>query len=708
MTDVHKNTQWYSWGIRLVLFGGAALAVFAFFTLREAEKVDVRSAFMLEMDNRYASLDRELNLHKEFLLGLKGLFDASEHVSRTEFDKYVKPVLPRIGGLQAVEWIPYVSNSEKFAFETEAQNDGFPDFVFTQRAKQKRMVPVKERDAYYPVFYLVPLKGNEAALGFDLGSSSTRLQTLRLARDTETVVASPRITLVQEKGSQAGVLQFVSVYNGNPTTVDERRKDLKGFVLGVHRIGDIVDHSLSKISSEEAGIDFCLVDATAPEGEGKLYNSKSWTGIPESKELYYERRLMFGGRKWKYIATPTEEFVRYHSSFKSYGVLASGLIITLLLALYIRQGSSELRDTQGITRAIVDSSLHCILMIDSNGKVLLFNPAAEKVFGYSNNEVVGNSVTMFMPEPYRSNHSQYLKNYFGTGRKKVIGVGREVVALKKDGTVFPIYLSVSEMIGTRGERRFVGMIVDITKRKQDEEMLIQAKEEAESANRTKSEFLNVMSHELRTPLTVILGYLPILMEKDKVPEAEMVAQIASEMDNSGHHLLTLINDLLDISKIEAGALELDCQPLSVAGSVQDVVDMFRGRIEEKGLAIDFRTIDAMVYADQIRIRQILINLVGNAVKFTDKGQITIEAELGGSKVLISVKDTGAGIGEEDLLQVFEMFRQADSTVSRSAEGTGLGLAITRRLVEMHGGEIYVDSTLGEGSTFTFTLPIHNG
>ncbi|MBI9078145.1 MAG: CHASE domain-containing protein [Pseudodesulfovibrio sp.] len=707
MTYVRKNTQWYSWGIKLVLLGGAALAVFGFFVLREAERLDVRSVFMREMDNRYASLERELDLHKEFLLGLKGFFDASEYVSRHEFNEYVNPALPRIEGLQAVEWIPYVSKRERLAFEKKAQASGFPDFIFTQRTEQNRMVPVEERDAYYPVYYVVPLKGNETALGFDLGSSPTRLQTLKQARDLATSVVSPRILLIQ-KGNQAGVLQLVAVYEGEPTTVDERRKALKGFVLGVHRIGDIVDYSLMKINIEDIGIDFCLVDRTAPEGEGVLYESKSWAGIPQSKDFYFEKELKFGGRKWMYIATPTQEFLRYHKSFKSYGVLASGLIITLLLTLYIRQGSSDLRDTQGTTQAIVASSLHCILMIDSVGKVLLFNPAAEKVFGYSSKEVVGNNVTMLMPDPYRSNHPQFLKNYLGTGLKKIIGIGREVRALKKDNTEFPIFLSVSEIAGAQGGRRFVGMIVDITKRKQDEEMLIKAKDEAESANRTKSEFLNVMSHELRTPLTVILGYLPILMNKDKIPEAQMVAQIASEMDHSGHHLLTLINDLLDISKIEAGALDLDCQSLSISDSVEDVADMFRNKIEEKGLEIECRTIDALVFADQIRIRQVLINLLGNAVKFTDKGKITIEVELGGRTVLVSVTDTGAGIGEEDLMQVFEMFRQADSTASRSAEGTGLGLAITRRLVEMHGGEIYVDSILGEGSTFTFSLPVYNG
>lgn len=299
MKHIRKKNLWYSWGGILILFGGLLLSVLGFLDLREDEKQQVRTEFIREMDHRYASLDRELNLHKEFLLGLKGLFDASDDVSRTDFDKYVKPVLSRIEGIQAVEWIPFVPRSKKLVFEEEARSDGFTDFVFTQRAEQGQMVPVEERAAYYPVYYLVPLEGNEAAFGFDLGSSATRLQTLKQARDTGEVLVTPRITLVQEKGSQAGVLQFVPVYEGEPKAVGERRLALRGFVLGVHRLGDIVNYSLSKVANEEAGINSCLVDISTPKGEGKLYASKFWTGTPESRDYYYERRIMFAGEHIK-------------------------------------------------------------------------------------------------------------------------------------------------------------------------------------------------------------------------------------------------------------------------------------------------------------------------------------------------------------------------------------------------------------------------
>jgi len=702
-----KKFQWYSPGIVLILLCGFALSLLGYFSFQKDEKEHVRDVFLREMDNRYAALDRALNLHKEFLLGLKGLYDGSEYVSRQEFEKYVSPAIKRIAGLHAVEWIPFVHHDERGMYEQKVRDAGDMGFTFTQRDAQGHMVPASERKSYYPVYYLVPFESNKAAFGFDLGSSSLRLQTLEQARDTGAVLVTPKISLVQEKTRQGGILQLSPVYEGEPENVNTRRETLKGFVLGVHRLEDIVERSLAMIKGkEESQIGFSLIDASAPDGENELYANELWSDDLRKSYYYYERGLSIGGRTWKYIAAPTSGYFQSNSLIRPYSALVIGLIITLLLTSYIRQRLNELSDSRSITQAIIDSALHSMVMIDSIGTVLLFNPAAENVFGYSSSEVVGNNVTMLMPEPFKSNHAQYLTNYLTTGIKKIIGIGREVAAQKKDGRIFPIYLSVSEMERTGEGRRFVGMIVDITKRKQDEAALIEAKEEAETANRTKSEFLNMMSHELRTPLTVILGYLPILTNKDTIPDNAMVAKIAGEMDNSGRHLLTLINDLLDISKIEAGALDLDLQPLSVVDCVTEIVEMFQAKCVEKGLAISSKAEEVAVLADQIRLRQILINLVGNAIKFTDEGAIDIDVQQGGSKIIFNIHDTGIGIAEENIVKIFDVFQQADSTSSRAAEGTGLGLAITRRLVEMHGGEIFLESVEGEGSTFTFTIPVY--
>ncbi len=233
--------------------------------------------------------------------------------------------------------------------------------------------------------------------------------------------------------------------------------------------------------------------------------------------------------------------------------------------------------------------------------------------------------------------------------------------------------------------------------------LVAARDAAEEGNRMKSEFLNMMSHELRTPLTVVLGYLPLLKDAAAMPPPEMIAEMAADMRQAGDHLLHLINDLLDLSKIEAGKMELRRERLELGEIVAGVLNELRREAEAKGLDLVSRVAETAVYGDRTRLRQILINLVGNAVKFTDEGTVSVTSRPLDGGVELEVADTGVGIPEKDLPAIFDRFRQVDSSSTRKAGGTGLGLAITRKLVELHGGTIGVTSRLGEGSVFTFSL-----
>ncbi|MDP2832382.1 MAG: PAS domain-containing sensor histidine kinase [Pseudomonadota bacterium] len=308
-----------------------------------------------------------------------------------------------------------------------------------------------------------------------------------------------------------------------------------------------------------------------------------------------------------------------------------------------------------------------------------------------------------VPEPYHSAHDGYLSRYLASGEAHIIGSGREVVARRKNGSLFPMDLAVGES-RMDGEVLFVGMIVDITLRKQAEQVLRDSKEQAERANRMKSEFVNMMSHELRTPLTVILGYLPLLKHAEKMPPAEMIVAMAADIQASGDHLLHLINDLLDLSKIEAGKLDLRPETFTLGTVVSEVLDRLRLKAQERGITLLNEVGTLTVRADPLRLRQILINLVGNAIKFTEGGSITVSSQALDGHTAISVADTGIGIPEVDLPEIFDKFRQVDSSSTRKAGGTGLGLAITKSLVELHGGTISAQSRPGEGSVFTFTLP----
>ncbi|MGE0083377.1 MAG: PAS domain S-box protein [Desulfococcaceae bacterium] len=364
----------------------------------------------------------------------------------------------------------------------------------------------------------------------------------------------------------------------------------------------------------------------------------------------------------------------------------------------------SLRESLIKNRTILETVASGIVTISEKRIIQDFNPAAERIFGYSAQEVIGRNVNVLMPEPFHSHHDIYVKTYLKTGRKKIIGIGREVMGKRKDGKVFPLELAVNEMqIGD--ERMFVGSLTDITLRKQIEESLTAAKKEAEKASRIKSDFINVISHELRTPLTVILGNTPLLTNPDDLPEAKVISEIAKDIEEDGQHLLALINNLLNISKIEAGKMQIFTCPVSAREMVQEVISHIRVLTGQKGLVLETQIQEMDILCDPMHLKQILLNLLGNAVKFTDRGRIVVRAFPLNNMGYFEILDTGYGISKEDIPFIFNIFHQADSSFTRRASGTGLGLTISKRFVEMHGGRIWVESTPGKGSIFTFTIPL---
>jgi len=377
-----------------------------------------------------------------------------------------------------------------------------------------------------------------------------------------------------------------------------------------------------------------------------------------------------------------------------------------------RRAEEALRASEGRLRSIMENIIEGILTIDADGAIESFNPAAEAMFGYAAGEVLGENVSVLADEPDRSAHDGYLRSYLDTGRAKIIGKGfREVRARRRDGSTFAAELAVSEM--RHGPQRyFIGTLRDISERKEAELALLQAKERAELANRAKTEFLAHMSHELRTPLNAVLGYSDMLRGQFLGPLGnDGYLDYVGNIHSAGEHLLGVLSDILDVSKVEAGELEIEDGEVDIRETVADCWKMVMEKADLGRVALKVSVEPGLprLRGDHRRLKQVLLNLLTNAIKFTRKrGTVTVTATLrDGGGIDLAVSDTGIGIAPKDIPRVLRPFGQVkEAYVSRPGEGSGLGLSLANALVELHGGTFTIESRPGEGTTVTAAFPPH--
>jgi len=388
------------------------------------------------------------------------------------------------------------------------------------------------------------------------------------------------------------------------------------------------------------------------------------------------------------------------------------LVVLLVLLVHFARREQERAREHGLVRSrlasIISTSLDAVLVVDRDGRVIEFNGAAEDIFGYSRNEAIGACMAdLIVPDHLKQAHRAGMDRYLSTGEKRVIGKGRvQLEARRKNGELFPVELSISTADSEHGEL-FVSFARDISQRIEAERELIKARDEAVAGERAKADLIAVMSHEMRTPLNGMLGTLELLDTEARDPKDLEYLDIIRV---SGRQLLHHVDNVLEISRAEAGKIVAAPEAFSLPALVRELVESQRGVAEHRGNALSQRVrIHGRDYVvgDPTHIRQVLLNLIGNAVKFTRNGSITVEAErLGdGDLVEFRVIDNGIGIDPTDQDRVFEDFVTLDSSYSRAVGGTGLGLAIVKRLVDAMGGEVELESAKGEGSLFRVRLPL---
>lgn len=406
----------------------------------------------------------------------------------------------------------------------------------------------------------------------------------------------------------------------------------------------------------------------------------------------------------------------------------------------LKNKNRELDEAEKRINTIMDNAGDSIITINEKGLIESFNVAAQNLFGYELNEVKGKNINLLMPEPDHSKHDNYIKQYIKTKTPQIIGKGvREVTGKRKDNSEFPMDLKVNH-ITLHGDSLFIGIVRDITVEKQARENLLRsnelleekvnkrtlelnninkeltlARDTALDASRIKSEFLSTISHELRTPLHAISGYENLLSSSGLNTKQ---SKYCKNISIGAQNLLEIIDDILDFSAFESGELKIENQEVSVSETLDDICSMFIQSVEQKGLELTYKidkNIPKLIYTDPKRLRHTIVNLVSNAIKFTEQGYIKINVTLSNvlntnepnnmPDLLISVSDTGIGIAEAEFDRIFTPFYQVDGSVTRSYGGTGLGLAMSNKIIELMGGKISLESHSNQGSTFTISIPL---
>lgn len=592
-----------------------AVAIFVLASRWEARR------FQLEFEQRALTvvhdLENRLGVYFGVLHSLKGLYASANYVNRREFGIFAQNLLVPYKGIQALSWNPYITDTQRAQYERDAQREGFNDFEIKERNAQGEVVRAPQAEEYVAVYYIEPYAGNESALGFNVASNPVRKEALNWARDEDKPVATGRIRLVQEAGDQFGFLIFAPIYQkeGGLNTVNDRRKNLQGYVTGVFRMGDLLTASLE--TDALRGIDLKVFDQTAVDADQLLFDSQKGNahlnGV-EGAHLMWQITTSVGGRQWMLHFSPTLAYLGEQQTWHLWLVLASGLLFTSL-----------------------------------SGAFLLV--------------ITGRTVRV------------------------------ERVVEERTAELSRMNMNLEQ---------------EVLERKNVQDALVLAVEDAEAANRAKSEFLANVSHEIRTPMNGIIGMTDLTLGTELTDEQKENLQMVKF---SAESLLRIINEVLDFSRIETGNLHLEVAPFPLQTTLYQVItelDFLADQKNDVSLTcyID-DSVPTEVMGDVSRLRQVLINLVGNALKFTEMGEVTVRAKVVSQDeadvvVQFTVQDTGIGIPKDRQSQIFDAFVQADGSTTRKYGGTGLGLAIASQIVERMDGKIWVESEVGIGSQFHFT------
>ena len=744
-----NKTRWL-----LIGLGTTAAFVAAMLLLRGLEEQAAEQQFHLHAAAQIDELQQGIQRSaKDVELMAAAMIGHTNSLDQASFARLAQPILASSIAMQALQWAPRVRNADRAEQLRLARLEFHPGFDFTEVSAEGSLVSAASRPAYYPVLLIAPLLENYGMLGFDLGSQATRLAALEQAGTSGQLVISARTSrALAGPSGRWSVLLTRAVYRQDLNAQESSTQSLRGVVQGVLQIDLLVEAALAQgslLRAKQEPLKLAVFDETAPPGLRLLYPQGAENADPaEALPAHYSfsRRIDIGGRSWRVFAAPQRGSLD-PSRLMSRLLLLLGPLFGLLWVRSLKRGqrtSQEAAERLKLTSAVqlakeyaenIIASIHePLLVLNAQLSVITANQSFYKVFQATPEQTLGHFIydlgnrqwdipqlrrlfEEILPKSAVFNDYEVEHEFPLIGRKTIRLNAREVFR------------------GTVGSQIILLAMEDITERKKvaadlaaahealvlrDAEKgrratgLIEEKDQAQAANVAKTQFLATMSHELRTPMNGILGMAQVLLATE-LTDAER-RDYTRTIYSSGQALLRLLNDILDLSKIEAGMVDFETIAFDPIELIEEARLRFERSAADKGLTIEAHwrgpleliAPNPTYQGDPHRLTQMLANLVSNAIKFTAHGQIRIEArEVDGAgpalQLEIAVVDSGIGITADQQAGLFESFAQADSSITRHYGGTGLGLSIVRKLARAMGGTAGVESQVGQGSRFWFRV-----
>lgn len=671
-----------------------------------------------------------LQLHIQNLAQLRNWMLLTPGATRADFHQFTALGLDagQYPGVQALSFAPRVEQADLARFAASMQPDAstkgesYPGFV---------VHPTSGATTSYPVTYIEPIAGNEPAFGFDLATDPLRLHDIEAARDRGQAVGSGPIRLVQETGDQVGFVLWSPVYDTGdvPNTAPARRRHFLGVVSVVFRVGDMFAGVFGVNPEAEAEMyDLGLtIDPAAVrfDATNRILNTKPEVAVSPNgtvRGLHRDLDLSFGGHRWRMVLTPGSGFVDGPRALPWVVTILGGLISLLLAGIVhsttqargraerrAMEMTTDLRAAEARTQSIIQGAPDAMLVVDGVGTMTSVNLATESLFGYPTSELEGRPIELLLPGELGDVHRVHRARFLDAPRRREMGAELELRGRRRDGSTFPLEVSLSPLVGPDGSLEVIAAVRDVSERRSAQAALQAAldheretAEQLREADELKTTFLNTISHELRTPLTAIAGFTELLLSASLTPEQR--SDYLQRVRRNAESLSTLVVEVLAFARLDHHEVMLDPIEVDLSSEVRLIVDQLSPIIGGHTVVIDAPA-PVVALVDREALTRILANLLTNVARYSLTGTtVTISVEQRDDRALLAVSDEGPGIPPDEERRVFERFFRGATALASRVPGTGVGLAVVSELAHRSGGSVRVASREGRGARFEVELP----